>query len=282
MTVESTSIGIMSPLAYETFIKNQQNINNSNHTQKTIEHKSQDDKSNKKSLGTGIKVAIGTGLVALASAGIYVATRGRIKANKLAQDFAHDMDIINKAPKVETKFKGKTVQEAIDGFLGENSGIKPHTYDLSKEYPMLEITRYDEGYKFLFVTPDGFIDKRVVSKACGHPLTGLKQKTDRYDSTFVHKEFDRSDAKMSIKILSPNDKITPLQKDLEKINGNQKLKEEFAEYLDRMSQFKVRFKNGGINPLNSSREEILQNAHLFEPADYDTFLSVIQTLANKA
>lgn len=60
MAVDSISAGVISPQAYGAFAKNQQKINNPVVTQNTLERSSQNDKFEKKGIGVGAKVAIGT------------------------------------------------------------------------------------------------------------------------------------------------------------------------------------------------------------------------------
>lgn len=254
---------------------------------------------NKKGVSTGTKWAIGLGLTALAATGLYLVTKKPLQAKKFAKLFKEDKALIDNAPKVEFPHKGKTIEESIRNFFGKETDIAPHTYDVTKEYPIFTVQRNQGGFTDLWITPNGFIDRRISSREYKLPDMVVQANThgvanNRVSSSSgkvldpravvsVEIPTDVSDGKIipfSFKVFSPTDEFTPLQKDLQKIMETSTLKEELWSYLDKICQFKNRLKNGKAT--YSSREEMIKNSQLFEPADYDTILSVIQHLAKKA
>lgn len=129
-----------------------------------------------KGLSTGVKVAIGTGLVALASYGIYVATRGKVKpkttppvttnnpvqeikelavstfkeaGNKFVKGKAVMADGTNYTGKIvsEGKDGSKVVMEYLDGVLQKSTKTKgadtifEKTYKYSDELGLVDVTK---------------------------------------------------------------------------------------------------------------------------------------------
>lgn len=75
---------------------------------------------------------------------------------------------------------------------------------------------------------------------------------------------------MYLKLISPHDKLTPAQIDLEKIMNDPKLAKEIETLFDKALKF-----------METSKETGYKNFGEFEHLDYDVILSIIQSLARK-
>ena len=146
-----------------------------------------------KGLSTGAKVAIGTGLVALASYGIYVATRGKVKpkttppvttnnpvqeikelavsafkeaGNKFVKGKAVMADGTNYTGKIvsEGKDGSKVVMEYLDGVLQKSTKTKgadtifEKTYKYSKELGLEEVIKNGETTFKKYIDETGFLN----------------------------------------------------------------------------------------------------------------------------
>lgn len=240
-------------------------------------------------------------LAALAATGIAIVATKKIKANNFKKLLEQDKKLLDSLPIEDYPHKGKNVQETINNFLGKDSNITPHNYDLAKEYPVISVQRDSGGFHDLWITPRGFNDRRFPSQAGLPPqfaissisrevknnrlVQGGSSSSKALDKRAVVR-FDVQDPKtserptnMRINVLSPTDTLTPVQQDLQKIMSSQDLSKEFTTYLDKMCQFRnIRKLREGSRV---SREEIIKYFGYYEPADYDTILSVIQSLAKK-
>lgn len=342
----------------------------------------------KSSISTGVKVAVGAGLTALAAAGIYIATKG--KGGKNVKDLGKQIDSLTKecsnylhnhrfefeSPQVGKRLeeisqlpkkerlealrklhstlehtevvknyidlertlpkspslpkgmttlpddvrqayeqkdviktgelfkqhldklpntrpavtKGATVAESIENTFGKGSNIQPHTYDLSKESPVIGVYRNSEGYKDGLVGQEGIYfesslitdlipDHDVIITSLGH---GFNNKgTSAYgriaDLATVERDFENADRKlvqfkmpdpeglvMKISILSPNNKYTPLQKDMIKLIEN-------PEKID----------NSVFEKITRVKDPLKKESNLYKYLDYDVLLSAIQSMAKQ-
>lgn len=356
-------------------------------TQTTIQPKQPETKSKEKSsVSTGVKVAIGAGLTALAAAGIYIATKGKGGKNvknlgkqieSLTQDCNHfsklfefetpqigeRLEEISKLPKkdkldalkqlnttlehankvkdyinLEQKghktrlpkgmttlpddvrqayeqkdviktgelfkqhldklpnsrpavTKGATVAESIENTFGKGSNIQPHTYDLSKESPVIGVYRNFGGYKDGMVGQEGryFTDpltqvpdqKDIVtsishgfSRDSGHgsmsELRALSanvlENPDRKLVRFVLPDPNKDDTKIILTVLSPNNEYTPLQKDMIKLINNPKKVD--VPVFDKLTT------------VAETRQDMTEG-NLYKYLDYDVLLSAIQSMAKQ-
>ncbi len=306
------SIGVNTlPRAYEAQLKNQQNVNFQAKATNTLERTPKKDTVEKKGMSTGGKIALGavaiTGATALIDA---VACKGKhikniyttIKAKttksgntkNFKQMFNDDVRMLDNIRKEQYSYKGKTVQESINNFFGKKNKITAHTYDLSQEYPAIVIQRNHGGYTDLIITPKGFVDRRhrgvelprFVLNANSHHVTNNRICDLKVPERRCIVKCSVEDpiggelgTRIRMSLLSPNNKLTPAQKDFEKIMNNPELSKKFTEYLDEMARFMNRIDKKTHMPTWNSREQIHKNFQKFDPADYDTFLSVIQSLA---
>lgn len=359
--------------------------------QTTIQPKQPETKQKEKSsISTGVKVAVGAGLTALAAAGIYIATKG--KGGKNVKDLSKQIDSLTKecrsylsnhrfkfdSPQIGEKLeeisklpkkerlealrklhstldhtevvknyidlehslpkgskiglpkgmktlpddvrqayeqkdviktgelfkqhldklpntrpavtKGATVAESIENTFGKGSNIQPHTYDLSKESPVIGVYRNSNGYKDGLVGQEGIYfegslitdlipDHDDIITSLGH---GFNNKgTSAYgriaDLAAVERDFENADRKlvqfkmpdpeglvMKISILSPNNKYTPLQKDMIKLIEN-------PEKID----------NSVFEKITRVKDPLKKESNLYKYLDYDVLLSAIQSMAKQ-
>ena len=242
-----------------------------------------------KGLSTGAKWCIGLGLTALATVGICLVTKRKMDAKKFTQLLEEDKKLLDALPVRENSFKGNTITERIKNILGADSKISPHSYDLTKEYPAIPIYRNQGGYKDGLVLPRGIVDPARNQKAPRLVTTSISHKTlpnnriaDLIDEQRLVSGFEFKDPRQKaeidtdviFKILSPNDKLTPAQMDLEKIKSNPKLKAEAEKLFDEALKFMRGNDNNG--------KIIFENIGKYEHLDYDVILSIIQSLAKKA
>ena len=248
----------------------------------------------------GNNAAIFATLTALAATGIAIVATKKIKANNFKKLLEQDKKLLDSLPIEDFSHKGKNVQETINKFFGKDSNITAHNYDLAKEYPVISVRRDSGGFQDLWITPRGFNDRRFPAQAGLPPqFARFSNSRDVRNNRLVQGgsskaldkravvRFDVHDPQaserptnMRINVLSPTDALTPVQQDLQKIMSSQDLSKEFTTYLDKMCQFRNMRKHREGSRV--SREEIIKYFGYYEPADYDTILSVIQTLAKKA
>lgn len=343
----------------------------------------------KSSISTGVKVAVGAGLTALAAAGIYIATKGKGGKNvknlgkqieSLTQDCNHfsklfefetpqigeRLEEISKLPKKEqlgalqqletildhanvvrnhidleqklpkgTKLglpkgmttlpddvrqayeqkdiiktgelfkqhldklpnsrpavtKGATIAESIENTFGKGSNIQPHTYDLSKESPVIGVYRNCGGYKDGMVGQEGryFTDtltqvpdqKDIVTSIShgfgdnsGHGSmselralsTNVLENPDRKLVRFVLPDPNQDDTKIILTVLSPNNEYTPLQKDMIKLMENPKKVD--VPVFDKLTT------------VAETRQDMTEG-NLYKYLDFDVLLSSIQSMAKQ-
>lgn len=186
--------------------------------------------------------------------------------------------------------KGATVAESIENTFGKGSNIQPHTYDLSKESPVIGVYRNSEGFKDGFVGQEGVYcesslitdlipDHDDIITSLGH---GFNNKgTSAYgriaDLAAVERDFENADRKlvqfkmpdpeglvMTISILSPNNKYTPLQKDMIKLIEN-------PEKID----------NSVFEKITRVKDPLKKESNQYKYLDYDVLLSAIQSMAKQ-
>ena len=239
-------------------------------------------------LSNGAKWGVGLGLTALATVGICLVTKRKMDAKKFAQLFEEDKKILDALPVRENSFRGKTVAERIKNILGADSKISAHNYDLTKEYPAIPVYRNQGGYKDGLVLPRGIVDPgnikvpKLVANSISHktmPNNRIENLVDekRLVSGIEFKDPHQTvgtNTNVILRLLSPNDKLTPAQMDLEKIKTDPKLRAEAESLFDEALKFMKRNdENGNI---------IFENCGKYEHLDYDVILSIIQSLAKKA
>ena len=135
--------------------------------------------------------------------------------------------------------KELSTENAIKKVLGNDSKIKPHDYDLSKEADCIATRQYSAmfGYKNVTVTSENMIvpdrnwTNTVVSRSVDVPkgtnavITQGKYK-GKPEVTLSYRSADAAkngtDMTNSITLLSPGDKLTPAQKDLLKLKKSAK------------------------------------------------------------
>ena len=214
-----------------------------------------------------------------------------LKAGELMQKYAAGLPN-TRIPKIH----GKTVDETIKNVFGDNPQIKAHTYDLTKESPVIDVQRYGiRGYQEGFAGKEGtyFADKwtkipdfKYLSKAICDPqgvyskyhklnggvlsegvikIDGKSRKVLRLSMPDNQSSYD--DVVTNIAILSPNNKYTPVQEDLLKLAANP---EKFnAKILD-----KITLRAGRSDVIAKDPDAINQYVNL----DYDLLLSAIQSM----
>lgn len=356
-------------------------------TQTTIQPKQPETKQKEKSsISTGVKVAVGAGLTALAAAGIYIATKGKGGKNvknlgkqieSLTQDCNHFSklfefetpqiserlkeisqlpkkdkldalkqlnttlehankvkDYINleqkghktRLPKGMTTLpddvrqayeqkdviktgelfkqhldklpnsrpavtKGATVAESIENTFGKGSNIQPHTYDLSKESPVIGVYRNCGGYKDGMVGQEGRYftdsltqvpDQKDIVTSISHSFGGdsghgkiselkcldtdILENPDRKLVRFVMTDPNKDDTKIILTVLSPNNEYTPLQKDMIKLINNPKKVD--VPVFDKLTT------------VAETRQDMTEG-NLYKYLDYDVLLSAIQSMAKQ-
>lgn len=189
---------------------------------------------------------------------------------------------------------GATISESIEKILGKDSKIEPHTYDLSKESPVIGVYRNCGGYKDGRVGKDGvyYLDGTIpdegdICASIAHGLNGgrggngikvshgnmselnsiNKSELANPDRKVVRLEVDDINAQGNtpfiITVLSQGKEYTPLQKDLIKLAEN-------PEKVD-ISVFEK------ITRFADSLEDIRAN-DVYKNLDYDVLLSAIQSM----
>lgn len=340
----------------------------------------------KSSVSTGVKVAVGAGLTALAAAGIYIATKGKGGKNvknlgkqieSLTQDCNHFSklfefetpqiserlkeisqlpkkdkldalkqlnttlehankvkDYINleqkghktRLPKGMTTLpddvrqayeqkdviktgelfkqhldklpnsrpavtKGATVAESIENTFGKGSNIQPHTYDLSKESPVIGVYRNCGGYKDGMVGQEGRYftdsltqvpDQKDIVTSISHSFGGDSgygsmselralnanelENPDRKLVRFVLPDPNQDDTKIILTVLSPNNEYTPLQKDMIKLINNPKKVD--VPVFDKITTV-------------GENVQDMKEGNLYKYLDYNVLLSAIQSMAKQ-
>lgn len=358
-------------------------------TQTTIQPKQPETKPKEKSsISTGVKVAVGAGLTALAAAGIYIATKG--KGGKNVKDLGKQIDSLTKecsnylhnhsfefeSPQVGKRLeeisqlpkkdkldalkqlnttlehankvkdyinleqkghktrlpkgmttlpddvrqayeqkdviktgelfkqhldklpnsrpavtKGATVAESIENTFGKGSNIQPHTYDLSKESPVIGVYRNCGGYKDGLVGQEGRYftdtltqvpDQKDIATSISHGFGGNSghgsmselralnanelENPDRKLVRFVLPDPNQDDTKIILTVLSPNSEYTPLQKDMIKLMENPKKID--IPVIDKITTV-------------GENVQDMKEGNLYKYLDYDVLLSSIQSMAKQ-
>lgn len=342
----------------------------------------------KSSISTGVKVAVGAGLTALAAAGIYIATKG--KGGKNVKDLGKQIDSLTKecsnylhnhsfefeSPQVGKRLeeisqlpkkdkldalkqlnttlehankvkdyinleqkghktrlpkgmttlpddvrqayeqkdviktgelfkqhldklpnsrpavtKGATIAESIENTFGKGSNIQPHTYDLSKESPVIGVYRNCGGYKDAMVGQEGRYftdpltqvpDQKDIVTSISHSFGGdsghgkiselncldtdILENPDRKLVRFVMTDPNKDDTKIILTVLSPNNEYTPLQKDMIKLINNPKKVD--VPVFDKLTT------------VAETRQDMTEG-NLYKYLDYDVLLSAIQSMAKQ-
>ena len=184
--------------------------------------------------------------------------------------------------------KGATVEETIENTFGLDSKIKPHTYDLSQESPVIGVYRNCGGYKDAVIGQEGRYftdsltpvpDKKDITASISHAFSGdaghgsmseLRsignnlENPDRKLVRFVMPDPERADTSIVITVLSPNNKYTPLQKDMIKLM-------ESPEKIDKNVFDK-------LTTVSECIQDTMEG-NLYKYLDYDVLLSAIQSMA---
>lgn len=132
----------------------------------------------------------------------------------------------------DSKTQGKTIQETVENVFGKGSEIKPHTYDLSKEANFIETQETISGYKTFRAKKDGKYEYLgpVGGTVCGSVKTnynvfhqqGYEVATQKLKGKpIVCMRINEGGASgiKEIYLCSPNNEMTPMQKDLLSLNG---------------------------------------------------------------
>ena len=251
--------------------------------------------------GKGTKALIGAGLLSLAAVGVYLATKKPVKFDKPLSEYT----LTQKPAKV--KNAGATVQEIIENVFGKSeTKIKPHTYDLSKEFDTITTFKNNGGYKSAWATKEGTLQpSQVTSKLC---VNGVRERSITNRPTtrggkvkhFGNKDFDvcvgyvpeynnkivslelpddaKGNTKIMLNFISPNSKLTPLQRDVLKLakNADTVSKEAKAKFDSIMEWRLDAWQRQGKS---WTTEEMLENYSKYDSLDYDLILSTIQSLA---
>lgn len=189
--------------------------------------------------------------------------------------------------------KGATVAEFIENTLGKGTNIQPHTYDLSKESPLINVYRNAGGYKDGLVGQKGryyapniveILDKTDVLSSISHGFKNGKsygsmselasldartlenpdRKLVRFTLNSPHDIYTSGNSSpYIITVLSPNNKYTPLQKDLITLIEN-------PEKIDTSVFDK-------LTTVVETRKDWTNN--MYKYLDYDVLLSAIQSMA---
>lgn len=169
----------------------------------------------------------------------------------------------------KSKTAGDTVQNSIKNVFGKNTEVKPHTYDVSKECNRIATSCYTSGsgYTDVTVTSANQIADRLNFKntiptysdigngLAQNAMFSIRKKTvnGKPVVTLVYRDALNKDAFNSIRLLSPDSKLTLAQRDLLKLKDCKNL---------NLKDFQT---------LTSSPER----------TNYDAILSTIKTNADK-
>ena len=209
---------------------------------------------------------------------------------KTGELFQQHLDKLPNARPAVTK--GATVAETIENTFGKGSNIQPHTYDLSKESPVIGVYRNFGGYKDGLVGQEGRYypdhltaynvpDQKEIAASISHAFNGNSygsiselrgidvsrlelENPDRKLVRFIMPDPQRTDTKIILAALSPNNEYTPLQKDMIKLMEN-------PEKIDK-SVFQK------LTTVGETVQDVQEN-NSYKYLDYDVLLSAIQTMA---
>lgn len=187
--------------------------------------------------------------------------------------------------------KGATVAESIENTFGKGSNIQPHTYDLSKESPVIGVYRNFGGYKDGMVGQEGRYftdpltqvpDQKDIVTSISHSFGGdsghgkiselncldtdILENPDRKLVRFVMTDPNKDDTKIILTVLSPNNEYTPLQKDMIKLINNPKKVD--VPVFDKLTT------------VAETRQDMTEG-NLYKYLDYDVLLSAIQSMAKQ-
>ena len=187
--------------------------------------------------------------------------------------------------------KGATVAESIENTFGKGSNIQPHTYDLSKESPVIGVYRNCGGYKDGMVGQEGRYftdsltqvpDQKDIVTSISHSFGGdsghgkiselkcldtdILENPDKKLVRFVMTDPNKDDTKIILTVLSPNNEYTPLQKDMIKLINNPKKVD--VPVFDKLTT------------VAETRQDMTEG-NLYKYLDYDVLLSAIQSMAKQ-
>lgn len=190
---------------------------------------------------------------------------------------------------------GKTIEESVAKRFGENSGVKPHTYDLDKEVGNISVV-YSEGAGYVDRTvtknniiPNVLNEKHNLSghKYTGNPMNGCMGECyeNAFDSHITLSEGIATDGKQYVSIGFRNI-LPPSNRDFTAIN-NRKIKR--SGHISLVSDKEGTLTQAQQDLLSLKDKELTeQEINLFKQAmdnheglNYDAFLSLIQTIAHK-
>lgn len=211
---------------------------------------------------------------------------------KTGELFQQHLDKLPNARPAVTK--GATVAETIENTFGKGSNIQPHTYDLSKESPVIGVYRNFGGYKDGMVGQEGryyqdaltpIPDQKEIAVSISHALgngdggygslselRGLDKSSiklenpDRKLVRFILPDENKKDTKIVLTVLSPNNEYTPLQKDMIKLINNPKKVD--VPVFDKLTT------------VAETRQDMTEG-NLYKYLDYDVLLSAIQSMAKQ-
>lgn len=209
---------------------------------------------------------------------------------KTGELFQQHLDKLPNARPAVTK--GATVAETIENTFGKGSNIQPHTYDLSKESPVIGVYRNAGGYKDGLVGQEGRFfndnltgynipDQKDIAASISHALgngdggygslselrgidTDLLENPDRKLVRFILPDEKQKSTKIFLTVLSPNNEYTPLQKDMIKLMEN-------PEKINKSVFDKLTTVGESVQDMNEG--------NFYKYLDYDVLLSAIQTMA---
>ena len=232
---------------------------------------------NKPKMSTTTKVILGTSLAALAAIGIYIATRGKAKpkTGEVIQSAQEAAESLKNLKYRKPEKAGENVQETINNILGKNSGITPHSYDTSKEFPAIAVYRSTGGYKDGFVTPDGILEStenagRFLNTANSHGVDKAEEILGNKIARIIIK--DPNGVEYKITFISPNQEYTPLQLDVIKlIQHPEKID---SKVFNKITDF--------VNIIDENGHYLPNFAEIngkYANLDYDLILSAVQSMA---
>ena len=266
-------------------------------------------KSSHKPMSTTAKVLIGAAaLAAVAIAGI--AIKNKSASKNITKDLHAELKALIDEGKLQMERvtnRGNTIEETIKNADIKGLDIKPHTYDVSKESPIIAVYRSFGGYKDGVAcregegcikalssntgkSPELDMMSSVISDSCRwrqnaeyvnigntgasiakgvHSFNGQKRAIVRLDVG--------TDTRYSIFLLSPNSKFTPVQQDLLKfIDNPEKLKPDVFHQLTECNADNL-LRHG--KNWSTEYASCLGKAQEYANWDYDLALSVIQSMA---
>lgn len=239
------------------------------------------DEAKKNTTSNQSKLLIGLGaLSTIAIGGILLHRSNQIKAlAKKANEIANEINLL---PAQKSSNTGASVQETIQNVLGKNSSIKPHTYDVSREYHTMHVYRNQGGYKDGIFTRNGVIDgktyfslypksEKVIIHDAAFNLSKSKATNNKVVRLSIKDPAGKGDTHIVFTLISPNNQYTPAQLDLLKLVKNPDKID--ISVLDKIFKFK---------PGNDANGKLIfENLGKYENLDYDLILSVIQSMARE-